>query len=61
MTRIFVEFKRYQLDIITIQEIRWHVELNLKIGNWTVFCNGSTRHQLDVGFIVNDIYQLELK
>lgn len=53
MTRI-LEFERYQLYIITIQEIRWQVEQNLKIGNWTVLCNGSTSHQLGVGFIVND-------
>lgn len=48
------ELKRYRLNIIGFQEKRWLGDGSLKTGNWLVFNNGTTEHQLGVGFTVND-------
>jgi len=54
LTTAVLEFERYRLDMIAIQEVRSPEEGSLKIGNWTVLHSGGTGHQLSVGFIVNN-------
>lgn len=53
---VLEEQKKYKLDILAIQEIRWTGNGNIKKENITLFYSGSEngKHEYGVGFMVQD-------